>query len=80
MVHLQYIQAMYHHSKPSTGRKPWRGIAATVKYHPTFDFFGNAKESADRAETPEKDTFRTIGNDRQPELVSPKRGTSSQEG
>jgi hypothetical protein len=46
----------YHHSTPSTGRKPWRGMAAVVETPPDIRFSGTIKESADGAETPEADT------------------------
>ena len=46
---------------------------------PGIRFSGTIKESADGAETPKEDTHRNIGNDRQPGLVLPKRGTRSKE-
>jgi hypothetical protein len=54
---------MYHHSTPSMGRKPWRGMATAVETPPDIRFSGTIKESADGAEMLEEDTRRNIGND-----------------
>jgi hypothetical protein len=53
----------YHHSTPSTGRKPWRGMAAAVGTPPAIRFSGTIKVSVDGAETPKVDTRRKISND-----------------
>ena len=53
----------YHHSTPSMGRKPWRGIVEAVETPPNIRFYGTIKESADGAEMPEEDIRRNISND-----------------
>jgi hypothetical protein len=69
----------YHHSTLSTGRKPRRRMAAAVGTPPGIRFSGTIKESADGVETPEVDTRRKSGNDRQSGPVSPKRRARSRE-
>ena len=54
-------------------------MAAAVETPPDIRFHGTMKVSTDGAETPEEDTCRKMGNDRQPGPVSPKRGARSKE-
>jgi hypothetical protein len=62
-----------HHPTPSTGRKPWRGMAAAVETPLDICFSGTIKETTDGVETPEENTRRNVVKDRQLEPVSSKR-------
>jgi hypothetical protein len=71
----------YHHSTPSTGRKPWRGMAAAVEIPPGIRFSGTIKESADGAETPEEDTRRIVNQrPKAKDQSHPRRAKHQQEG
>jgi hypothetical protein len=51
-----------HYPTPSTGRKPWRGMAAVVEIPPDICFFGTIKTTTNGVETPEEDTHQNISN------------------
>jgi hypothetical protein len=62
---LQHIQAHMPLSNAIHGEEAMEGNAA-VETPPVICFSGTIKETADGAETPEEDTRRNVGNDRQP--------------